>query len=270
MPLGETKTTDVAMEQAQNVPKATEHSAKTEDRDVSLSLLSGGRALEEVNTENDQLVRQLRPKEATGSVVRTLSSTFRLWERPLEKGKERVRWRCACGRHMYDDFTEVRTGAAAELEKWLNNTIKNHPVSTHSNPTQGSVPESVTSPSEVNAGHQQTAASDISLQRRIDALPELRGNTAISLEVHLEKCWLLVYGQLQRGPNSLLTHLDLSHTPSDKNLFTEMREIYSNLRNGWGLRSFLRGVKTTRFVQVSLSACDRKGFLEAELTDDVV
>ena len=176
----------------------------------------------------------------------------------MEKGKTRIRWRCACGRNMYDDFTELRPGAAAELEKWLNHSMRNHAVSGPSNPSSTATLRSSVSPNAPNSGHQQTAESDIALQRRIDALGGFSGDAATTLDVHLEKCWLLVCGKTKRGPDSLLTQLDLSHTPSDKNLFIEMRNFYSNLRNSWGLRPFLRGVRTIRFVQVNISMCDGK------------
>ncbi|KAL2040707.1 hypothetical protein N7G274_006686 [Stereocaulon virgatum] len=41
-------------------------------------------------------------------------------ERPLGQGRKRIRWRCRCGRKLYDDFTELRRGAANELERRLN------------------------------------------------------------------------------------------------------------------------------------------------------
>ena len=247
--LGETEVRDFALEQAQNVAVAT----KLDDGKAFPPIFSLERTLEEVSTENDQLIRQNCLKEPRLWNVRTMLSMFGLGERPLQKGKTRVRWRCACGRNMYDDFAELRSGAAAELEKWLNTSIRKHLSPGSSDPTQSNILGSTASPRRVNAGHQHTAGSDISLQRRIDSIERLGGrNAAITLDDHLEKCWLLVCGKSKRGLDSLLTHMDLFHTPSDKALFTEMREFYSNLRNSWGLLPFLRGVKTIRFVQVSI------------------
>lgn len=254
------KLSDILLLLVQNVAMSAEYVTKLSYGDASPPFFLQGRTLEGVSTQNDQPLRQGCPKEARRRIPRTVLSTFGLRERPLENGKTHVRWRCICGRNMYDDFTELRPGAAAEFEKLLNQSMRNHLSSDASNPTQGSIQRSATSPSEVDVGHQPTAAGDISLQRRINALEGFGGNAAITLDINLEKCWLIVCGQLQRGPDSLLTHLDLSHTPSDKTLFTEMRKFYSNLRTRWDLRwdlrSFLRGVRTIRFVQVSLSAGD--------------
>ena len=41
-------------------------------------------------------------------------------EQPVEPGKVRVRWTCYCGKKMHDDFVERRSGAARELEAYLN------------------------------------------------------------------------------------------------------------------------------------------------------
>jgi hypothetical protein len=41
-------------------------------------------------------------------------------EQPVKSGKVRVRWTCSCGKQLYDDFVELRAGAARELEAYLN------------------------------------------------------------------------------------------------------------------------------------------------------
>ena len=181
-----------------------------------------------------------------------------LWsrERPLSPGCTRVRWRCVCGRKMYDDFTELRSGAAAELEEWLNDSMRKHAGSDSSNSQQTSILRSAASSIVGFSADEQTAESDISLQSpasQANTLLGSNGNAATALDVYLEKCWLLICGKSKRGPDSLLKQLDLSHTPSDKNLFVEIKKLYSKLRSTWGLRPFLRGVKTIRFVQVSSS-----------------
>lgn len=196
-----------------------------------------------------------RRKEAETWNVRTVLSMLGLGERPLCEGKTRVRWRCGCGRNMYDDFTELRSGAAADLESWLSDSMRNHAVFGSSNPPQNASLRSAASPSASNSGNQQTAESDISLQSlasTANTLPGSYGTAAIALDVHLEKCWLLVCGNLQRGPDSLLTQLDLSSTPSDKKLFDDLKESYSRRKSTWNLQPFLRDVKTIRFVQVNL------------------
>ena len=185
--------------------------------------------LEEVSPQRDQLLRQHSPKKAKRWDGRAVLSMLGLGERPLGRGKTRVRWRCVCGRSMYDDITELRSGAAAELEEWLGDSVRNHAVSGSSNPPLSASSPSTASPRAGTSRYQSTAESDISLQPlapSADTLPDSGGNAAIALDVHLEKCWLLVCGKLKRGPDSLLKQLDLSSTPSDKRLFDEMRELY--------------------------------------------
>ena len=177
-------------------------------------------------------------------------------EGPLGEGKTRVRWRCGCGRNMYDDFTEIKPGAAAELQKWLNDSMINHTGLGASTSSQNATLRLTGPSSSANAGHRQPAESDISLQSLAPSggtLPGSNNNAAIAVEIRSEKCWLLLCGKSKRGPDSLLTQLNLYSTSSDKELFHEMKSSYSNLRNHWALRPFLRGVKTIRFVQVSLS-----------------
>lgn len=254
-------TRDAVQEQKQTPTTATEQSTEVDDAHSVLRRVSVAKVREKISAESDRRMYQQSLKNAEVWSLKNVPSMFSLGERPLEKGKTRKRWRCACGRNMYDDFTELRSGAAAELEKWLNHSMRNHAVSDPLNPSSTATLRSFVSPNAPSSRHQQTAESDISLQRRIDALGGYSGNAATTLDVHLEKCWLLVCGNSKRGPDCLLTQLDLSHTPSDNNLFIEMRKFYSNLRNSWNLRSLLRGVKTIRFVQVSKSMCDRKGCL---------
>ncbi|KAI9875203.1 MAG: hypothetical protein M1830_008767 [Pleopsidium flavum] len=56
--------------------------------------------------------------------VTTALQALGLCESPLQRGKKRVRWRCRCGRQMYDDVRELRPGAAARYEAALNQRLK--------------------------------------------------------------------------------------------------------------------------------------------------
>lgn len=203
------------------------------------------------------LSRRFRQSSPTGArrwSFKSPLSAFGLGECLLEGGKTRVRWRCVCGRKMYDDFIELRPGAAAEFEKWLNHSIRNHAVARASNPSQDGTMRSSTSSRAGVSGQQQTAESDISLQPlswTASTMPESDKNAPVTIDVHLEKCWLLICGQPRRGPDSLLAQLDLSSKPSDKDLFDSMKQFHSSLRSTLTLRPVLKGVQTIRFVQAS-------------------
>lgn len=200
-----------------------------------------GEISEEASAKNDQPTQR---SFREGIKKRSVPLKFGLRERPLERGRKRVRWQCGCGRKMYDDFTEVRSGAVAEHEKWLNDSKQSLPQ------------RSAASPNANSSSHLQAAESDISLQPLspgTNVLQASNDNAAVALDVHLEKCWLILCGNMRRGPDILLTQLNLSSTPSDKSLFDSMKGVYLNFRKFWTLRSFLRGVKAIRFVQVSNS-----------------
>ena len=201
-----------------------------------------------------QLFHQSSPTGVRRWSIKSPLSAFGLGECSLERGKTRVRWRCVCGRQMYDDFIELRPGAAAEFENWLNNSIRNHAIPRASNPSRDDTSRSSTSSSASVSEQQQTAGSDISLQPlswTASTMPDDNKNAALIIDVYLEKCWLLICGQPKRGPDSLLAQLDLSSKPSDKDLFDSIKKFHSSLRSTFTLRPVLKGVQTIRFVQAS-------------------
>ena len=206
------------------------------------------------NAQDDQLIRQQTRGQAKTQKLRSMLSWFGLGERSLADGKRRVRWRCVCGRNLYDDFTELRPGAAAEVEKWLNDSMRKHTGSSASNSQQSTTLTSAVSSNAGSSGSQHTAASDVSLQSQgpsVNFLPASNTNTAIAIDFQLVDCWLILCGNLKRGPDVLLTQMNLSSTPSDKSFFEDMKRVYSNFKQSWTIRSFLRGVETFRFVQES-------------------
>lgn len=241
---------------AKDYQSVTGKAEELDDIGALFSELDHNGVLKELSAQDDQSIRQQSREEAKTQNLTSVLSRFGLGERPLIDGKKRVRWRCGCGRNFYDDFTELRSGAAAELEKWLNDSMRKHPGSSASNSQQSAALTSAIAPNAGSSGHQQTAESDISLQSlgpSADVLPASNMNAAVSIDVNLEKCWLILCGNMKRGPDVLLTQMNLSSTPSDKSLFNNMKSVYSNFKQSWTLRSFLRGVKTIRFVQVSPS-----------------
>ena len=246
-PFRETKIGDGPQDVAGDTTIITGHATKHKSTNSLLSRFS-------VRGVLNQLFRQSSLHEARRRNSKSLLSAFGLGESLLEEGKTSIRWRCVCGRNMYDDFTELQPGAAAKLEKWLNHSIKNHTVARASSPSQNNTLRSSTSSSAGVSGQRQTAGSDMSLQPlswTASTMPDSSKNAAITIDVHLEKCWLLICGQSRRGPDSLLAQLDLSSKPSDKDLFDSMKEFHSSLRSTWTLQPVLRGVQTIRFVQAS-------------------
>ena len=246
-PFSKIKSEDSLQDLAEDTTIATGPRTKHDWTDSLLSKLS-------VRGVFSQLLRQPPPTGTRRWSFNSPLSPFGLGKCLLEGGKTRVRWRCVCGRKMYDDFIELRPGAAADLEKWLNHSIRNHAVNRASNPSQDYTLRSSTSSSAGASRQQQTAGSDISLQPLSwteSMMPDSDKNEAVTIDVHLEKCWLLICGQPRRGPDSLLAQLDLSSKPSDKELFDGMKKFHSGLRDTFTLQPVLKGVQTIRFVQAS-------------------
>ena len=64
-----------------------------------------------------------------------------------------------------------------------------------------------------------------------------------------ESRWLLVCAQGKERP-ATLSQLDICATPSDKELFIELRKAYMALRGKWKYILSLKKIQSIRFVQV--------------------
>ena len=101
------------------------------------AFLVSGRPFENLRKNFEQFVRPpSKTKNVSAPVTRSQEDTTfslrltkvcsklvcswsRYWEPPLEGGKFRVRWTCRCGAILWDDFKELRPGAAEDLRKSL-------------------------------------------------------------------------------------------------------------------------------------------------------
>lgn len=79
--------------------------------------------------------------------------------------------------------------------------------------------------------------------------------TSATIACDLESRWLLVCAQVWQRPTSLL-HLDVCSTSSDQQLFTELRQLYLQLKRAWWRRLSLKAVKSIRFIQFELHPKD--------------
>jgi hypothetical protein len=177
-----------------------------------------------------------------------------------------------CGQDLYDDFVELRAGAAAAMELELRKSFSSSsttsgpsdPVHDILAPTANSedtnnglaipaaaqpppppppppppsspkgLPNSPTMPVKMPApGLQSRSTATTSAAR----LPEAR--------------WLLLCVRPPKLPTSL-AHLDLYLTFDDKKFFGTLKESYAALKGKWHSWLSLRGVKTIQFVQVGL------------------
>ena len=204
--LSETRTESIA-QAAENIRLLMGRATELGDRGASIPEHDDAEIIEEASAEDEQSSPLHSRDEAKTQNIRSVLSHFWLAERPLEKGKKRIRWRYNCGRSMYDDCIELRSGAAAEFEKWLYDSMRKHAGPGASNPQRNATPRSAASSNAGSSGYQQTAESDISLQplgQTANTMPRSNGNAAVTLDVHLEKCWLILCGNMMRGPDILL------------------------------------------------------------------
>lgn len=180
-----------------------------------------------------------------------------LCEPLLEEGKSRVRWKCRCGRSMFDDFIERRPGAARDLEQSLNQSTV-----AGSGPPQGQR-SATTSPSNnlpttIRVEGQNSWNVDSSLEtppRSYEPCPRRRVKDSVSINCDPERHWLLVCARSKERPTSL-TQLDLCSTTSDKELFQELRLTYMSLKGKWARIFSFRKVQSIRFVQFELHIKD--------------
>ena len=87
--------------------------------------------------------------------------------------------------------------------------------------------------------------------RPYDPLPQ-NATHAVIRGCDTESRWLLVCAKGKKRPTTL-SHLDLCTTPSDKELFTELKKAYVELRGKWTHVLSLKKIQSIRFIQVKHS-----------------
>ncbi|KAL8691651.1 MAG: hypothetical protein Q9218_003172 [Villophora microphyllina] len=187
-----------------------------------------------------------------------LLERLKIREPPLPKGTQRVRWTCSCGRRLYDDYLELKPGAAAQLKIALDTPGQQRP----------SGPYPVTSPRDYAVSWPRASGSSSSPllpmsqtpnPASVGASPDSSASNGQNLSAittcDQESRWLLVCARASQRPTSLL-HLNVCSTKSDQQLFTELRRAYQQLKKAWYYRLSLRTVQSIRFIQFELHPRD--------------
>ena len=180
-------------------------------------------------------------------------------EPPLDRGKIRVRWTCKCGRRLWDDFQELRPGAAEDLRKKLDyhemmstrllQDIVGDAEGTHSplsrNPV--SLPmQHLAYPPRIapNMHFMHHAGTPIRRMPATDTAPDPPDPRT------LETDFLLLC--FQKPSDTLrLFQLDLQHTTDDFELFKMLRETYISHRGVLARMFSLRKVVSVNFRKVN-------------------
>ena len=180
-------------------------------------------------------------------------------EPPLDRGKIRVRWTCKCGRRLWDDFQELRPGAAEDLRKKLDyyemmstrlhQDIVGDAEGTHSplsrNPV--SLPmQHLAYPPHItpNMHFMHHVGTPIRRMPATDTAPDPHDPRT------LEMNFLLLC--FQKPSDTLrLFQLDLQHTTDDFELFKMLRETYRSHRGVLARMFSLRKVVSVNFKKVN-------------------
>lgn len=152
---------------------------------------------------------------------------------------------------MYDDFTELRTGAAKEYEARLYQSVRDRPIADQA--AAGSQPSMASLQLERgrSPGYHSTSAQ-LPLQHLsnvYDPCPQERREGSTVVQCDPECRWLLVCARTQKGPTKL-SHMNICSTFSDKELFRLLNKSYCSIRSSWKSLLSLRKVQSIRFVHV--------------------
>ncbi|KAF1811209.1 hypothetical protein P152DRAFT_376035, partial [Eremomyces bilateralis CBS 781.70] len=219
---------------------------------------------------------------ATVSETSDLLQEYLGVEKPVTPGQVRIRWTCKCGEELYDDFIEVRPGAAAELEAKLKSIgTRTLPTTSHTSQASpgssnssspisasssafNSVPSSATSigslssfPSNLNTPTSNRPKPNLSSNRRPRYLP-YPPTTPL---------WLLTCANEGKWTPKV-THLDVHPAliRSDRDLALALRDHYARLHHRWPKALKLRGLSSIHFVQFELH---RNRFADIRKVPDV-
>ncbi|ORY08663.1 hypothetical protein BCR34DRAFT_603423 [Clohesyomyces aquaticus] len=200
-------------------------------------------------------------RSASGSLASILCETvislyYRYGaERPIPPNHTRVRWTCACGEALFDDYLEYREGAARLLEARLNRT-QSHPVTPETSSSASgrgsvaSISSTVTTPIPIPSNYGFSSPREKVSYRTLFNYQGQHEALGIQLAPKRE-CWLLSCAN-EKGLTPGLSHLDVdpSKVFTDMDLAIAMREMYrKQVKKSWLGIFRLRGLSKIEFVQ---------------------
>ena len=157
----------------------------------------------------------------------------------------------SCGVNLYDDYVEIRHGAAREFQTLLNATTRQRPqpASTPRSSSQSSTWFTSSGP-DTQIWPDGAPTGPVSGLSRPDNSPNTYASSNSSvIEIGPEGKWLLVCAELQRNPPTLCQY-DVRLAKSDQDVFSALKGSYTRMK-GQLMRSLsLRSVTSIKFVQV--------------------
>ena len=183
-----------------------------------------------------------------------LSSPFRSWGSRISEGyirrsepltdrdKVRIRWNCRCGKKLWDDFRELRPGAAEDLRKCLGSyeSAMSAPATPNAHQTLALCPLNVNSPVSVP---RRPVLSDAGAPGHLSVVET---DTPLSVLSCAETKFLLLCFRKPRDTLRLY-HLSVEHIKTDFQLFQLLQRTYRAYHGLSGRLLSPRKVKSIAF-----------------------
>ena len=248
----------VSEQKREIVPRIGNHRATEIDSEASEKLSNESRGTistivqeKTVKDDNIALSDQLSSRLQLGLNFISLSYHFlvRLFEPPVEPGKQRIRWRCKCGYQSYDDFEELAPGGIDEWKVFLRQYFDNS-----SGPRGNGRQSSFQGPTSLVTRFFQT-------RRNRDEDEEPSGNSNnLTLPIsmsnsqrwsnHAEIYILLAFPYRRYG--SRLSQPNIHNRNSDRAFFQLLRTSYASTRSRLERLLSLKTIKSVEFAQLEL------------------
>ena len=188
-----------------------------------------------------------------GAIMTALSGPWKALEKGPEPGKRRLKWTCACGKVLYDDFEELKPGATLELQRKLNLSQKARTQAVNIKDTSKTIVRYITnllSPSNGNQQHNGQYQLP-----RFGSSSGVSNMNASSNNTNLPSTQAIIDLNMCVAQNRVLTKfhpLDLTSVKSNRALFAEMRSVREKLHHKIHNAFSLRALRTIRFVRFVL------------------
>ena len=191
------------------------------------------------------------------------SRAFDIWirhqEPPLDEGKVRVRWTCQCGNRLWDDFVELRAGAAEDLRKSLeifeNNVLK-RPQGSADNaqgpnalqePPAAYLPAS-SSNNAISTGVSTTLGSSETSPSAVTSARDTISSES-KIEIPGDKFLLLCFSKT--NDTLRVSQHPVQHITNDFQLFQMLRDVYADRRGTFARLFSPRKIVSLSFRKVS-------------------
>ncbi|KAF5869876.1 putative tetratricopeptide repeat domain protein [Botrytis fragariae] len=178
---------------------------------------------------------------------------------PVAIGKTRVEWRCKCGQRIYDDFTELRPGAANRLKQALTNDDSGSTDTNRSSmfsDCSKSFSKSLSSIFAVWASNSSSKSLSSGLPTHEPSKNQLDSNNpniVKPIPLPVENVYLLLcYPSGRYATRLLQLGLHNLEPKSDQSLFTILRTNYKSMRGRFLNLISLKSLKSIKFVHFEM------------------